>query len=231
MENYGVIIAARTGSRRLPAKALLPLNGIPMIAFMIRRLKRSTLVKSFILATTTLKEDDELESIAKNEGIAVFRGDTDDVVQRFVDAASKFNLNYVVRVTGDCPFVDGDSLDYCLNMARQCEDFDLATTKGNFPVGIDYEIYNATTMKSLNQKRLTPEEREHLTLAFYDDPQRFKILPLQPPNSWAKISKHFTVDQPADYQFVKSVVNSTNDTYTKVHKILDKTIELQRSDS
>jgi spore coat polysaccharide biosynthesis protein SpsF len=219
MENYGVIIAARTGSRRLPAKALLPLNGIPMIAFIIRRLKRSTLVKSFILATTKLKEDDELESIAKNEGISVFRGETDDVVKRFVDAASEFNLNYVVRVTGDCPFVDGDSLDYCLNMVRQSEDFDLATTKGNFPVGIDYEIYNATTMKSLNQKRLTPEEREHLTLAFYNDPESFRIISLQPPNSWPKVKRHFTVDEASDYQFVKSVVESTNDNLINIPSI------------
>jgi spore coat polysaccharide biosynthesis protein SpsF len=176
-------------------------------------------MKSFILATTTLKEDDELESIAKNEGIGVFRGETDDVVKRFVDASSEFNLNYVVRVTGDCPFVDGDSLDYCLNMAMQSEYFDLATTKGNFPVGIDYEIYNAATMESLNQRRLTPDEREHLTLAFYHNPQHFRILPLQPPNSWPKITNHFTVDEASDYQFVKNLVESTNDIFINVQAI------------
>ena len=115
--------------------------------------------------------------------------------------------------------MDGDSLDYCLKIARQCEDFDLATTKGNFPVGIDYEIYNASIMKSLNQKRLTPEEREHLTLAFYDDPERFKIIPLQPPNSWPKVTRHFTVDEASDYQFVKSVVESTNDNLINIPSI------------
>ena len=83
MENFGVIIAARTGSRRLPAKALLPLNGIPMIAFIIRRLLRAKLVKSFILATTTSKTDDALEAIAKSEGIEVYRGEAENVVKRY----------------------------------------------------------------------------------------------------------------------------------------------------
>jgi spore coat polysaccharide biosynthesis protein SpsF len=227
MENYGVIIAARTGSRRLPAKALLPLNGISMIAFIIRRLLRSKMIKSFVLATTTLKEDDELETIARNEGIDVFRGESDDVVKRYVDAASKFNLGYVVRVTGDCPFVDGQSLDYCLNIAGQGGDFDLATTKGYFPVGIDYEIYNAETMESLNDRHLTLEEREHLTLAFYNEPQSFKIIPLQPPDSWPKVSEHFTVDQLPDYYFVKSLVDSTNNVFINVPSIFRAIYELK----
>jgi spore coat polysaccharide biosynthesis protein SpsF len=225
MKNYGVIIAARMGSQRLPGKALLPLKGLPMIAFIIRRLLRSELVKSYVLATTSLKEDDELEIIARNEGIDVFRGESEDVVKRFVDAAAKFDLEYVVRVTGDCPFVDGDSLDYCLGIAQQSKDFDLATTKSYFPVGIDYEIYNSKTMEFLNKKHLTPEEREHLTLAFYNEPQSFQIIPLQPPGSWPKVSEHFTVDQISDYHFVKSVVDSTDEIYLNVPQILKKTLK------
>jgi spore coat polysaccharide biosynthesis protein SpsF len=180
-------------------------------------------VKSFILATTALKEDDELETIGRNEGIDVFRGESEDVVKRYVDAASKFDLEYVVRVTGDCPFVDGDSLDYCLDIAQQSEDFDLATTKGYFPVGIDYEIYNSKTMEFLNSEDLTNEEREHLTLSIYNNPEKFRIMPLYPPDSWPKVSEHLTVDNISDYQFAKGMVDSLDGVYFSVPEVLNKT--------
>ena len=188
MREYGVIIAARMGSRRLPGKALLPLKGIPMISFLINRLKSSKKISKMILATTKLPEDDLLPRTAEHDGISVFRGDRDDVVKRFVKAAEAFNMSYVVRVTGDCPFVDGASLDFCLEKCDRLSDFDLVTTKGNFPIGIDYEIYKSETMYQLHKTSLTLDEREHLTLPIYKRKHIYKIIRLNPPNSWPKTS-------------------------------------------
>ena len=210
MKNYSVIIAARTGSTRLPGKALLPLKGLPMISFLIRRLKTSELVKQLIFATTALPEDDLLVRTVGQEKIDVFRGDRDDVVGRFVETARAYNISYVVRVTGDCPFVDGSSLDYCIEECNQIDDFDLATTKGSFPVGIDYEIYNAEAMSRLHEKILTSDEREHLTLAMYNRPDSYKIVQLTPPEHWPKSSADFTVDTAQDYELAKTISESQN---------------------
>ena len=54
----GIIVAARTGSTRLPGKALLPLNGMPMILFLLERLK-SLQGAGVVLATTELESGDD----------------------------------------------------------------------------------------------------------------------------------------------------------------------------
>src|SRR5690348_5122118 len=101
----GIIVAARTGSSRLPGKALLPLNGMPMILFLLERL--SPLKEARVaFATTRLESDDRLAAIVEEAGVPVFRGNAEDLVDRYVAAADHFGFDTVGRVTGDCPFVD-----------------------------------------------------------------------------------------------------------------------------
>jgi len=222
MSRYGVILAARTGSHRLPGKALLPLKELPMIVFLIRRLKTSTKVNRIILATTKLMEDDILAELAKTEEIDSFRGDTDDVVLRFVEAAHAFKLEYVVRVTGDCPFVDGPSLDYCLAACDRYDSFDIASTKKRFPVGIDYEVYNAWAMRQLHSSGLSPEEREHLTLGMYNHPEQYKTIPLFPPADWPQTDTEFTVDSQEDYLFAQAVTEAFDSIFFSVPDLIAK---------
>ena len=228
-KRYGVIIAARMGSHRLPGKALLPINNTPMIVFLIKRLKQSQKIKCFILATTTLKEENQLVKKALDEKIEIFRGHRDDLVNRYVNAADKYDLDYVVRVTGDCPLVDGESLDYCIGQCEESDDFDLATTKGNFPVGIDFEIYRAESMKALAKKTLTKDEREHLTLGFYNRQGLFNIKWICPPEHWPRIAKHITVDTRDDYNLIRSLVGPEESPFMDVAAILNKVDSLIQS--
>jgi spore coat polysaccharide biosynthesis protein SpsF len=196
----GVIVAARMGSRRLPGKALLPLQGIPMTEFLLRRLRplRSGKV---VLATTELPTDDHVAALAARTGVPVYRGAETDLVARYVGAARKFGFDTVARVTADCPFVEADLVDSCVRHATALDRFDLATTKGSFPVGLDVEIYHAGQMALLHESReLTVAHREHLTLYFYDHPEEFDMRRTQPPLGWAATSCSFTVDTAADYE-------------------------------
>lgn len=203
---YGVIIAARTGSTRLPGKALLPLGDIPMITYLIRRLKPSKLADAIVFATTDLPEDDKLAEIVEKEGIPVFRGANNDVVERYVNAAKHFGFDYVVRVTGDCPFVDADTLDFCIERCKELDEFDLASTKKVFPIGIDYEIYRSDTMEKIHlQNTLSASEREHLTLYYYNNPTSYKIIYLHPQKNWGCDDCVFTVDTAEDYAFARSI--------------------------
>src|SRR6056300_1192066 len=96
--SVGVIVAARTGSRRLPGKALLPLGGVPMILFLMNRLFDLKQNYKIILATTELPEDDDLAEVVLTAGFDVFRGANEDVIQRYVKAADYFGFDTVVRV-------------------------------------------------------------------------------------------------------------------------------------
>ena len=171
-----------------------------MVVFLMRRLQgvRGGLI---VLATTELAADDELAAIVSREGVPVFRGANADVVARYVGAAEHFGFDTVARVTGDCPFVDADLVDWCLGCASEVDQADLATTKGQFPAGLDVEIYGAPQMAQLHASgMLSAEEREHLTLHFYRHPDVFAIWRLAPPAGWTAKCSHFTVDTRADYE-------------------------------
>jgi spore coat polysaccharide biosynthesis protein SpsF (cytidylyltransferase family) len=203
--NVGIVVAARTGSQRLPGKALLPLSGVPMIAYLLRRQKPVRGV-TLVLATTQLPADDALAELAAAEGVPLFRGADADVVARYVAAAERFALDTVVRVTGDCPFVSAELVDYCIERAAGSLPFDLATTKTRFPVGLDAEIFRADSMARLHRSgRLTAVEREHLTLYYYNHAGAHNIRYIEPLPSWLPVGGHLTVDVAADYEFARKV--------------------------
>lgn len=205
--NVGVVVSARTSSTRLPGKALLPLQGLPMLTFLLRRL-RALQSGVVILATTELAVDDELTELAAREEIGVFRGPESDLVARYVGAAKQFGLDTVARVTADCPFVDAELVDWCVARAAEFDYFDLATTKGRFPVGLDVEIYRAERMAALDASaELSPAEREHLTLYFYDHGDENLIQPIERPDGVTATSSKFTIDTGTDYAYARSLAD------------------------
>jgi spore coat polysaccharide biosynthesis protein SpsF len=134
----------------------------------------------------------------------VFRGSESDLVARYVGAAAQFGLESVARVTADCPFVNAELVDWCLARAAEFDLFDLATTKGQFPVGLDVEIYRAETMAMIDAKApLSPAHREHLTLYFYDHRDRFSVQSIVPPSDWGPAPRSFTVDTASDYSYAR----------------------------
>jgi spore coat polysaccharide biosynthesis protein SpsF len=179
-----------------------------MVLFLLKRLRPLKHGK-LVLATTDLESDDELAVIAEAEGFSVYRGDESDVVARYVHAARYFALDTVVRVTGDCPFIDAALVEWCIARASEGGHFDLATTKGNFPVGLDAEIYHAGCMAQLCSERdLSSSDREHLTLYFYNHREEFVVRGILPPPAWLRTTQHFTVDTPDDYVMAQELASS-----------------------
>jgi len=218
-----VIIAARMGSSRLPGKAMLPLNSLPMLAFLIRRLMTTRIAKRIVLATTERPEDDILAIWAEREGAGVFRGSEDDVMARYVDTADRFGGDYIVRVTADCPLVDSSTLDYCLENLESKVPFDLATTKGLWAKGIDYEIYRASAMKEIyHHGNPSTEDREHLTLFFYRYKKSFNIVEINPPEGLERDGLVFTVDTKEDYEYINGLFYPEDGYALPVRKLIER---------
>ena len=74
----------------------------------------------------------------------------------------------------DCPFVDHETLDYCIEESMMKGPFDLSTTKGYFPTGIDYEIVRLSTLQKIEKREISAEDKEHLTLHIYNNSAEFK---------------------------------------------------------
>ena len=102
----GFLITARLKSTRLPRKLLLEIKGKPILGHMIERLKLASKIDQIIICTSSSEQDEPLIQLASEYGIECFCGDPDDVVKRLYDAAKHFELDYVLNITADCPFVD-----------------------------------------------------------------------------------------------------------------------------
>ena len=205
MNTIATVVSARMGSTRLPGKALLDLGGGPIIQFLLERIRDTKLGGPVVLATTERSDDDVLAARVSTMGIPVFRGADMDVANRYLSVARKLGVSWIVRITGDCPFVDSQSLDYCLSQWNAEPNVDMYTTKGIFPVGIDYEVISVDTLATA-WPLMTYEEKEHLTLRFYRTELGFQIKQFLPPTSWQRKSDAFTVDTLEDYQKAVAMV-------------------------
>lgn len=67
--NDGIVIQARTGSTRMPAKILLPFDGEQTILdILLEKIKRDNPGVPVVVATTEKPADDTIETIARNSG-------------------------------------------------------------------------------------------------------------------------------------------------------------------
>ena len=109
-----IIVQARTGSTRLPGKMVKTFyNGMSLLEILINNLKKVGV--PIIVATTLNTNDDFIADIANGQNVSVFRGDENNVLNRFHEAAKQFNVAKIIRVCSDNPLIDIDSLLHLKN--------------------------------------------------------------------------------------------------------------------
>ena len=165
-QNIGIIIEARLNSSRLPNKHMKVVSKNPIIVDLFTRLKRVKRVSKIILATTTNKEDDKLELIAKKNNIKVYRGSELNVKKRVIEAAKKFKIKTIISITADCPLIDSSLIDDCLNnfVINNIEYINNLETQG-LPGGMNCQIfYTKTLIRSYKLCKKTKQNLEHPTL-------------------------------------------------------------------
>ena len=104
------VIQARMSSSRLPGKSLADVGGEPMLALVVRRLAAAESLAEMIVATSTEPIDDPVAALAARLRVGVARGPRDDVLTRFAGAVGE-RSGPVVRITADCPLIDGGIVD------------------------------------------------------------------------------------------------------------------------
>ena len=198
----GAIIQARSSSTRFPKKVLqsLPYGSDSCVLQQdIRRVKQSKLLDEVIIATTTNPEDDEIVKVAIKEDVPYFRGSLDNVLERYYQAASKFNLDIIVRITSDCPCIDWHIVDDIIQSHLDSDaDYTSNTIIETFPRGIDCEVFNFDVLEESYLNATEKYEKEHVTPFIYKtNPDKFKINKYVSTNNNSDI--RITLDTPQDY--------------------------------
>jgi len=202
------IIQARMGSTRLPGKVLMDLSGKPVLWHVVDRVSQATLVDYVIVATTSGKEDDVIETFCRDNNITVFRGPSEDVLKRYADAAHMVNekiydLKQIVRITSDCPLIDPDIIDEVIHQMNQGDyDYVSNTLEPTYPDGLDVEVCSLSALLDADLNARLPSEREHVTSYLKTTPGFRKCNVI---NHLNLSSMRWTLDQQDDYKFINEV--------------------------
>lgn len=164
-------IQARSTSTRLPGKALATLYNKPILSWVINvcmdsaqfvTYKSREQIQVDVAILTPI--GDEISRYYKN--LNVVEGNEDDVLSRYVDASNIYNSDYIVRITGDCPFLTSFMIT---NHIFKCLNTDLDYLSNVDPLvrteldGRDIEVMSKEALDWLDQISQRPLDREHVT--------------------------------------------------------------------
>ncbi len=203
------IIQARMGSTRFPNKMMERVGSKPLISLVIDRVGKSTLIEKVILATTTKKDDDVLIQIAIEKNIDFFRGSENDVLDRFYNAAKKYKVDTIVRITGDCPFIDPVVIDQVIGLHLDAKsDYTSNIKPPTFPDGLDVEVFSFISLEKAWKEAKLNSEREHVTPYIWKNNKLFKIVNLFNKKDLSNI--RLTIDEKEDLVLIKEIIKYIN---------------------
>jgi len=190
-----IILQARLDSSRLPEKALLPLNGKPLV-FRVMEALNNIPADLRILACP----QDSLSvftPIAAEAGFEIFAGPKDDVLERYCQVIRHFKVTRVIRATGDNPFVFTDAAS-AINAEAMALNADYAGYSG-FPLGAGVESACAGSLLRAAGESSSSFDREHVCPYLYNHPDFFSLHRPLAPLRWQGSNIRLTVDTQEDF--------------------------------
>ena len=193
-------------SSRLPGKMLSDIAGKPALLRLLDRLQRAKTLDAVVVATTEQASDDVLARTVEAAGIRCYRGSENDVLNRVVEAHRMMKSEIVVEVTGDCPLIDPEVIDLGVSTFL-ANDVDVVANvvKPSYPMGIDVQVFRLAALAEIEQTIHDAAVREHVSLYFYDHPERYRILHLAAPASHHAPGQRLQLDYPEDQQLIREI--------------------------
>lgn len=211
------IVQARMGSNRLPGKVLKDIDGHPMIYYTLTRLIKSKYIDEIVLATSNKEIDDPLEEYTVKElKMDVFRGNENNVLERYKLCCDKYKGDIIIRITGDCPLIDPCIVDNVITKFLLSNyDYVRLDVPDTFFRGFDVEVFSRETLEKVfnivsNDKTLSENEYksyiEHVTYYIYNHSREFKIGYVRN-DKLIKEKTNYSVDTEEDFERVKKIIS------------------------
>jgi len=198
------ITQARVSSSRLPGKVLQKLGTETVLGLHLSRLKRSSRVSQWIVATTEEPESQKIVEIATKHGVQAVRGSLNDVLDRFYKATMVFKPDVVVRVTSDCPLIDPIYLDDLINQFFEARvDYAANCLHPSLPDGMDAEVFTFSALETAWKEAKKASDREHVTPHIRDS-GKFTVKSVEYPVNWGTF--RLTLDNPEDLDVLSLLV-------------------------
>jgi spore coat polysaccharide biosynthesis protein SpsF len=216
--NNAIFISVRTGSSRLPQKALLKIDKKHTIEYVIERAKKCKKADLVVLCTSELKEDDILCELAKKHQIKYFRGSEMDRLERWHGAIKEFDVEFFVTFDGDDLFCEPILADMAFKQYKKNKTDFIESKKvivGSFTSGI-----SAKALKKVCKIKNTDDTE--MSWLYFTNTGLFKVEELENiPEIFIRDDMRMTLDYEEDFLFFKTVVEHFDNIGKKDYNLLD----------
>ena len=191
-----------------------------VLDYLINQLKHSKLLGKIIIATTNLEEDNAIVNFAKKNEIEYFRGESDDVLDRYYQCAKNFSSDNILRITSDSPLIDPTVIDdLIINYQKSSCDYASTNLARTYPFGIDAEIFSFNTLEKTWKNAILPSEREHVSPYMKKNSKIFKQFNLR--NKIKVPLVRLTIDREVDLELFRIVISKITDRPILMNNILE----------
>lgn len=198
------ILQARCSSSRLPNKVLKTILDKPMLALQIERVRRANLVDQLVIATSDDASDDALARLCEELNVPCFRGNLNDVLDRYYQASLAYMPDHVVRLTGDCPLTDPSVIDLVIQSHLDSgADYSSNSVQASYPDGLDVEVCKYAVLKQAWAEAKLRSQREHVTLFIHQQPDLFQLNHVCAQTDLSHL--RWTVDNQEDFELVNTI--------------------------
>jgi len=195
------------GSTRLPGKVLLDIFGQTMLSRVVHRVRQASTLNEVIVATSDADSDDVIEKECKKLQVNVFRGNENDVLDRFYQASLFCKAEVIVRITADCPLIEPTIIDKVVSAFLSSNvDYASNTLVRTYPRGLDVEVISSSALATACREANKPYQRAHVTPYLYENANSFRLLSITSSPDYS--CYRWTVDTNEDLQFIRRVYES-----------------------
>lgn len=216
------IIQARMNSTRFPGKVLYSLNGKNSIQWIVDRLKRSVNIDDIILATTTNESDNILVHFCYEHNINFYRGSENDVLDRVYQCALVNDVDVIIDITADCPFIDIDVIDEMVTRLNvHGYDYYSNVVTRSWPDGFDTQVYTFDTLKFLWENVSAGPHRCHTGWNALQYTDKFRIGNILAPEKYNLPTLGLTLDEPKDAEVISKIFEHFGNEYFTAFECID----------
>lgn len=197
-------VAARMGSSRVPGKVLKSIGPYAMLEWVVRALKQAHTIDEIWVATTTEDRDTAVAALARSLNVQVFRGSENDVLDRFYQCAELAEPDFIVRITGDCPFIDPRVVDEVVHLQRKTQaSYATNIYPPTYPDGLDTEVFTRLALSTAWEHANRPSDRDTVTQYIYRNRYQFPHANLTCPLDLG--NERWVVDTEGDLKFADEI--------------------------
>jgi spore coat polysaccharide biosynthesis protein SpsF (cytidylyltransferase family) len=193
----GIVICARVGSSRLPGKAIMKLNGEPLIRHLVRRVLPTGL--PIVIAVPNnpemLQFKEALGDLASK--VHFFEAHPSNPLARMADAANWLELKAVIRICTDKIFVEPTEILRFIEIFKNSQLDYLYSS--SFVPGSGFELIRASTLQDAAEYFY---DVEHVSFAIRATTDKVTDVPVE---GWNGVDR-LLIDHSADIDVIENVL-------------------------